>query len=793
MSSSGRIAVITLLLALGCFMMLPRSGAATHSPEIKRAVPQKPAYTSLDGWSDKDRIVFKLKEGMGQPDFDGTKFDLTGPEWDSLNRLLTVPNKQMSVRSRFTLDRAVLNRLRDDGMKRSGQQLPDLSLYYEIDLPAISTATDAVAMVNQLNQLGIIEIAYVAPRPDIASAPSAGGVATSAMVTPGFEAGQYYLQPAPTGLDAYYAWGFPGGKGDNIKVVDIEGNWIQTHEDLHGGTDNFHIAGSVISDPGWWNHGTAVLGEIAADSNNFGMTGIAFNVALGTVSIGSMSTASALVTAMNNTSPGDIILIELHAPGPHFNFQERSDQRGYVAMEYWQENFDAIYNATAAGRIVVEAGGNGAENYDDQSIYGLLFDPDYRFSGAILVGASSSSHVPASFTNYGQRVDVHGFGTWDVYTLAYGDLYGSSDNDYYTASFSGTSSASPIIVGACACIEGVHKAIHGYTIDHAELRQLLTTYGTPQAPDAKHIGPLPDLHGAVDQVIGVSFTADTNVGWVPLPVQFAGSSGLPVDNWTWTFGDGDSAFTQNAGHTYQQPGIYDVSLQIVSGADTRHVTRSSFIVSLADTVQANTVSSPPGQSFEVLVSANNTIPLDYLRIPVEYDGPAGLSFDSISTVGCRTSYFEVVSLLHYDPFGRRLTAKLQPTSTNTQPDLSPGTGPILKLYFTASGPSGQTSPLLLDGYSTYTPNFQGNLASYNAASLSGSLTVSSCTLRGDVDGTSAVDIGDLVYLVEYSFNGGPEPVPLEAADVNCSGGVDIADLVYLVDFMFGTGPAPCGC
>ena len=64
---------------------------------------------------------------------------------------------------------------------------------------------------------------------------------------------------------------------------------------------------------------------------------------------------------------------------------------------------------------------------------------------------------------------------------------------------------------------------------------------------------------------------------------------------------------------------------------------------------------------------------------------------------------------------------------------------------------------------------------------------------GDInDDGGDPDISDLVYLVDYMFQGGPPPPLMWAADVDGSGGAfpDIADLVYLVDFMFLGGPAP---
>ena len=74
-------------------------------------------------------------------------------------------------------------------------------------------------------------------------------------------------------------------------------------------------------------------------------------------------------------------------------------------------------------------------------------------------------------------------------------------------------------------------------------------------------------------------------------------------------------------------------------------------------------------------------------------------------------------------------------------------------------------------------------------------SASCCVLRGDIDHNGAgPDIADLVFLVNYMFNGGPVPPCIEEADVNGDGaGPDIADLVYLVNYMFNGGPAPIPC
>lgn len=76
-------------------------------------------------------------------------------------------------------------------------------------------------------------------------------------------------------------------------------------------------------------------------------------------------------------------------------------------------------------------------------------------------------------------------------------------------------------------------------------------------------------------------------------------------------------------------------------------------------------------------------------------------------------------------------------------------------------------------------------------------SICNCCLgsTGDIDGNGiGPDIADLVYVVNFIFNGGPEPPCLAETDVDGNGdGPDIADLVYLVNYMFNAGPAPSIC
>lgn len=65
-------------------------------------------------------------------------------------------------------------------------------------------------------------------------------------------------------------------------------------------------------------------------------------------------------------------------------------------------------------------------------------------------------------------------------------------------------------------------------------------------------------------------------------------------------------------------------------------------------------------------------------------------------------------------------------------------------------------------------------------------------LTGDVNNNGARASDDIILLVNYTFKGGPSPIPVPAAgDVNCSGQVTSADIIDMVNHVFKSGPAPC--
>ncbi|AEI65429.1 S8 family peptidase [Corallococcus macrosporus] len=521
------------MLSLSVLAFAPSATAAPPSKSLKpRALVAKPTGRELAGDTLVERIVVKFHEGSRVRLRDQRLVALTS-ERDAAERSLLAGRNLGDARLEADvgavaslLERAprigAIARLFDEpesslearkasGERQSGEQLADLNLYFEVPLMPGTTSERVADLVAALNALDGVEVAYAEPPPEPAMVNFGMDAAVRGLLaaadlpptTPSYVNNQGYLNAAPNGVNAKYAWTVTGGQGQNVKVVDVEGGWRTTHEDM---PTLFHMGGTQYADASWRHHGTAVLGEIVGASNAYGVTGIAHAAQAGYESIGAQSSASAISKAATAAGRGGIVLIELHSRGPADGTACtcNTSQCNYIAMEYWQANYDAIKTATANGVIVVEAAGNGSADLD-ASAYGGRFNRNTRDSEAIVVGGSTATtRSPMCWTNFGTRVDVHGWGE-RVYSMGYGNVFGSYGEDqFYTSSFSGTSSASPIVVGAAASAQGVALA-NGRRLTSAQMRSLLRDNGTPQAANARQIGPLPDLAKALPKVISGNY------------------------------------------------------------------------------------------------------------------------------------------------------------------------------------------------------------------------------------------------------------------------------------------------
>jgi len=483
-----------------------------------------------------------------------------------------------------------LDEIQARGEDNTGESVYNLNNIYRLRIPM---GLDVWAISEELEALPGIIFARPVPQPAPLTTP------------PDYVFSEGYLLPAssiPSGINAYYAWTQPGGDGAGVTVYDLEYSWNYNHADITKAL-NSQINPNPISDPfNDNNHGTAVIGELVSDNNGWGTTGICYGASLGTCGVyyGNSYNLPGAITyaiadALSNQWPPSVILLEQQCslgptPGNQYPYQM------YVPSEWWGSYstnpqtlnpvYAAIVNAVSNGIHVVEAGGNGNVDTDNLTWYGD--------SGAIIVGAGGAYAVGwwpegnlerLPYSSYGSRFNLQGWGE-DVVTTGYSDLYNSEGVNYwYTNTFGGTSSASPIVAGAVAVIEGVRLARGWPPLSPAAMRSLLVTTGTPQNfGPAGNIGPRPDLAQAL----------------LAMPVPFRLTVGSSAGG----------SITVSPGGPLYNPGTV-VRLTATPGASYQFVNWTGDVGTIADVNAALTT---------ITMSGNYSITADFAEIPtVQYD------------------------------------------------------------------------------------------------------------------------------------------------------------------------------
>ena len=411
--------------------------------------------------------------------------------------------------------------MRQSAQLKLGRLLPDLNQQFRVFVPG---DTNAAPVIDALNALDIVELAQPVPVP--APLP----------VAPSFRPLQGYLDLPQVGVGAECTASNCNLRGETIKVCDIEYSYTPTHLDLPPVT---LLGGDIIlggqMDPFAEAHGTASLGVMASLDNAIGTVGIAPNSSyyfygiweyemIDDIPTPVWDIPGAITAVIPSLSAGDVILIELQIPG---------GCTSTAPVEWDLPTYNRIVLAVGLGITVVEPAGNGATSLDDPC-FSVGNGGHWPFlpgngSGAIMVGAGAAppsfggSDVPRSrlpFSNYGSAVHVQGWGE-RVASTGWGILYNLGGlNEFYTDGYAGTSSASPVVAGACALLQSVFKAkTFGGILFPAQIRQVLINTGSPQQagvfPISQHIGPLPNLKTALTQVIPPRLYLNTEAaGWI---------------------------------------------------------------------------------------------------------------------------------------------------------------------------------------------------------------------------------------------------------------------------------------
>lgn len=346
-------------------------------------------------------------------------------------------------------------------------------------------------LVQALRNLDNVETAYLHPGPVEPPMVNAANDPLSTLQT--------YLDPAPVGIDARYAWTIPGGDGEKQKLADVEWGWNLDHEDLVGikfirrGMENYEDVA----------HGTKVLGVIAARDNNKHCVGITPKLET-VVTSGQWEynddfvSAEAVLDAICELDEGDVLLLEA-----------QTEMFGHpnIPLEAEPAVFKLVQLATDFGIIVIAAAGNGAVDLDkvkdekQKSVFNLTLQNSWKDSGAIIVGSAwpyinidnELEWYRLGNSCFGGRIDC--FACGDAVVTLSSDYWGEK-RDKWSKSFSATSAASAIVAGAALSIQGILEKQSQPKLSPQKMRSLLSDsqFNTKSKKYPNDlIGVMPDL------------------------------------------------------------------------------------------------------------------------------------------------------------------------------------------------------------------------------------------------------------------------------------------------------------
>lgn len=289
-------------------------------------------------------------------------------------------------------------------------------------------------------------------------------------------------------IRAFTAWDIQKGS-DSILVAVVDTGVSVTHPDLaeriaSGGFDFVDNDNDAREEPGTGQdsdgdgvpdknvgHGTAVAGIIAAVTNNqIGVAGVTWHGRILPIRIFPQDGASSVEIVAQGilwaAADSRVRVINLSLSGP----QDSSLLH------------DAIQVAVQSGKLVVVAAGN----YSSSSMTYPAAYPE-----VVAVAALSQTNTLASFSNYGDWVDISAPGV-NLTTTDFG-------TDSYKTSFSGTSAAAPVVSGVAMLIFSAHPT---WTMEQVRSHLFLTARNI-DAENPDHKGQLGA--GLVDAQNAVTF------------------------------------------------------------------------------------------------------------------------------------------------------------------------------------------------------------------------------------------------------------------------------------------------
>lgn len=537
------------------------------------------------------------------------------------------------------------------------------------------------------------------------------------------------------------------------------------------------------NDPNDFNgHGTHCAGTAAAVSNNglFG-AGIAggWGPFLGDAGVRIMPLRTGYSANVDGVEYGYVMMSAV-VEAITYAAYNGADVISYSAGS---SNFPGMAGALsiAMDSGIVFSNSAGNSNSDEADYFGT-------YNGILTVAATNRWDRKWTWT----ADDGSNYGVWVEVSAPGQDIYSTYSYHYAAtyATLTGTSMASPMVSGLAALIKSHYPNFDKTVID----TMIMNHTDNIDAENPSYVGLLGtgriNAYNCLQNAPVARFDATPRIGTAPLTVDFVDQSPATITR-TWDFGDGGSSGDETPSHTYIDPGLYTVSLEVTDPNGTCTKTKKYHIFATADTLYGDSttlVPVYPTDSFPVPVYLKNTIPLEEITLSFDYytdSGTANLAFKGVSIEGTRTENFDTVIVRAHAPTTGKVAIEISAGLTTASDELPPGDGPVAKLWFKATGSGTMVmDTITLAGYSYEVVNrFVDYLPEVRPIHMW-------VARRGDANDDGFVNAGDPVYIVNFVFKGGSAPPTVYHGDANADGSVNVADAVFVINYVFKGGPAP---
>ncbi len=402
-------------------------------------------------------------------------------------------------------------------------------------------------------------------------------------------------------MDSFGGWDIHTGNPSTV-VAYCDTGVMTDHEDLLAN----RVEGYNAVDQQWESnggnigpvhyHGTSVTGCGSANGNNgVGVSGVGWNLGHRMMRVSNDSGGGAYNSTLNHAARTAI---------------EQGDKVASVSYS----GPDSSTNLTSAtyiksiGGLLFWAAGNDSRNLT----YGNRDNDDI-----MIIGATTDTDARASFSAYGQYVDLMAPGEDVVST------YTSNTSSY--AYVSGTSFACPIAAGLAGLIWSYDPSL---TPDEVEdfLKNGCDDLGSNGVDNTYGYGRV-NTNGSLTLAGSggggnppvADFSGNPVSGTAPLNVSFSDLSTNSPTSWAWNFGDGHTSNAQNPSHTYTSAGDYTVTLTVSNNDGQDSEVKTNYIsVAAGGTAPTAAFSGTP---------TSGTVPLDVSFSDASTDNPTSWSWD----------------------------------------------------------------------------------------------------------------------------------------------------------------------